>query len=174
MEKTIGKKLSELRRQKGLTQEAVAKYLGVSPQAVSKWENDFSCPDIMMLPKIARLYGITVDELFNEDSFDTASEIFSSDFTAEAKKNESYVNTEDLQLNIYVDDAYGNNVWVHLPFVLVKEIINTGKNLSLVLGNVDLSGLDLESIFRIIESGVVGEIVKVSEKNGNTVRVVVE
>ena len=67
MEKTIGKKLHELRKQSGFTQDYVAEKLGVSAQAVSKWENDIACPDIMTLPNIAELYGITIDELFKNE-----------------------------------------------------------------------------------------------------------
>ena len=63
MEKTtIGKKISALRKEKGLTQEELAEKLGVSSQAVSKWENDISCPDIMLLPRISELFGVTTGE----------------------------------------------------------------------------------------------------------------
>lgn len=54
---TFGEKLNSMRKNSGFTQEEVAVRLGISPQAVSKWENDLSCPDIMLLPEIAKLYG---------------------------------------------------------------------------------------------------------------------
>ena len=53
MEMSLGKKLAALRHEHGFTQDTVAERLGVSPQAVSKWENDSSCPDVMLLPQIA-------------------------------------------------------------------------------------------------------------------------
>ena len=65
METTLGKRIGMLRRQKGLKQEELAAALGVSPQAVSKWENDQTCPDISLLPKLATLLGISVDELLS-------------------------------------------------------------------------------------------------------------
>lgn len=65
MSNTLGKKISELRKEKGITQEELAERLGVSPQAVSKWENDLSCPDIMLLPELAKLFDVTIDELFS-------------------------------------------------------------------------------------------------------------
>lgn len=63
MEETFGKRIAANRRRLGLTQDALAEQLGVTAQAVSKWENDQSCPDITMVPKLAEIFGITTDEL---------------------------------------------------------------------------------------------------------------
>ena len=60
---TLGKRIAMLRKEKGLTQEQLAEKVGVSAQAVSKWENDVSCPDITLLPLLADILGVTVDEL---------------------------------------------------------------------------------------------------------------
>jgi len=60
---SLGEKLKELRKAKNVSQEQFASYLGVSFQAVSKWENSITSPDITLLPSIARYYGITVDNL---------------------------------------------------------------------------------------------------------------
>ena len=59
----IHKKIKEARINAGLTQEQVAEILGTSPQTISRWETGTSTPDIMMLPKIASYFDITVDEL---------------------------------------------------------------------------------------------------------------
>lgn len=61
----IGKKIRILRKHKNMTQEQLAEVLSVSSQAVSKWENNISAPDIGLLPVIARYFGITMDEFFN-------------------------------------------------------------------------------------------------------------
>ena len=61
---TLGKRIGQYRRKLGLTQEALARRLDVTNQAVSKWESDQCCPDISLLPKIADIFGITIDELF--------------------------------------------------------------------------------------------------------------
>ncbi len=63
MNQTLGSRIAELRRKKNMTQEELAAELGVTPQAVSKWENDLSCPDIALLPQLARLFDVTTDEL---------------------------------------------------------------------------------------------------------------
>ena len=59
----INEQISQLRRQAGMTQEELASKLGVTNQAVSKWESAQCCPDIALLPDIARLFGLTIDEL---------------------------------------------------------------------------------------------------------------
>ena len=61
---SIGNRIAQLRQEKGLTQEALAQQLGVTNQAVSKWESDQCCPDVALLPRLADLFGITLDELF--------------------------------------------------------------------------------------------------------------
>ena len=62
---TMGEKIQDLRRRSGMSQDALAEQLGVSRQAVSKWENDLSCPDISLLPGLCRILGITSDELLS-------------------------------------------------------------------------------------------------------------
>lgn len=64
---SIGMIISENRKKLGLTQEALAQQLGVTNQAVSKWESDQSCPDILLLPRIADIFGITMDALFGRE-----------------------------------------------------------------------------------------------------------
>lgn len=59
----IGKMIAMKRRQKGLTQEELANYLGVSKASVSKWETGQSYPDITFLPQLATFFNITIDEL---------------------------------------------------------------------------------------------------------------
>ncbi len=68
MEQTLGKRIMEHRKRLGLTQDALAEKLGITAQAVSKWENDLSCPDIAMLPRLATLFGISTDALLGMDS----------------------------------------------------------------------------------------------------------
>ena len=63
MEQTIGKRIAENRKRLGMTQDQLAEQLGVTAQAVSKWENSQSCPDITMLPRLAEIFGISTDEL---------------------------------------------------------------------------------------------------------------
>lgn len=75
----IGKKIRNLRLEKEVKQEELAEYLGVSIQAVSKWETEASVPDIALLPGIAVFFGVTIDELFqlsNEAEFERIENMF--------------------------------------------------------------------------------------------------
>lgn len=67
MEQTLGKRIMEHRKRLGLTQDALAEQLGITAQAVSKWENDLSCPDITMLPKLAEIFGVSTDQLLGRE-----------------------------------------------------------------------------------------------------------
>ncbi|MCC3351593.1 helix-turn-helix domain-containing protein [Ruminococcus albus] len=62
---TIGNKIKELRQRGNLTQEELGEALGVSFQAVSKWENNIALPDIALVPTIAIYFGVSIDELFD-------------------------------------------------------------------------------------------------------------
>lgn len=64
MELNIGNTIKELRKEKNLTQEQLAERLGISFQAISKWENNIALPDITLVPGIARVFGVTTDKLF--------------------------------------------------------------------------------------------------------------
>ena len=61
----IGEIINKLRKNKGLTQEQLANFIGVSTAAVSKWESKCSYPDITLLPKLATFFNVTIDELLN-------------------------------------------------------------------------------------------------------------
>lgn len=77
---TFGNIIAENRKKMNVTQDALAKQLGVTNQAVSKWESDQCCPDVMLLPKLADIFGITLDELFGREAPRT-EEPDSPDFT---------------------------------------------------------------------------------------------
>lgn len=70
IKETFGQRFARLRKAKGLTQEAVASKLNISGQAVSKWENDLSAPDISILPDLADILGISVDALLGREKDD--------------------------------------------------------------------------------------------------------
>lgn len=73
MKETFGQRLSRLRKEKGMTQEEIASKITISPQAVSKWENDISSPDILVLSSLADILGVSVDELLGRKNEEVSS-----------------------------------------------------------------------------------------------------
>ena len=71
----LGEKIKSLRKQKNISQEVFANYLGVSFQAVSKWENGNTMPDVTMIPAIASFFGISTDELFDFNLFEIEKQV---------------------------------------------------------------------------------------------------
>lgn len=74
MEQSLGKRIMQNRKRLGLTQDQLAEKLGVTAQAVSKWENDQSCPDISILPQLAEIFGISTDALLGRQPQETVHE----------------------------------------------------------------------------------------------------
>lgn len=71
----LGEKIKSLRKQKNISQEVFANYLGISFQAVSKWENGYTMPDVAMIPAIASFFGVSTDELFGFNQFEIEKQV---------------------------------------------------------------------------------------------------
>ncbi|MBP3569371.1 MAG: helix-turn-helix domain-containing protein [Lachnospiraceae bacterium] len=88
----FGAKIKTLRNKRGITQEALVKSMGVTPQTVSKWENDITMPDVALLPELSIFFGITIDELFSltaEKKMERIdNRIYESDLIAETEANQ--------------------------------------------------------------------------------------
>lgn len=65
---TLGRMISSLRKEKGMTQLELAEKMGVTDKAVSKWERDLSFPDINSIPKLAEVFEVSIDELMQVKS----------------------------------------------------------------------------------------------------------
>ncbi len=165
MEMTIGKRIAQYRRQKGLTQEELASTLGVSPQAVSKWENDQTCPDISLLPQLAQLLGITTDELLSGKENLPAVRVL----PPEERKS-----LNEMMLRISVDSCDGDRVRVNLPLSLVEIALEMGMEMPQINGNAALKGIDLKQILELVRQGAVGNLVEVDSAEGDIVRIFVE
>jgi len=162
MNETIGNRINRHRKEKGLTQEELAAKLSISSQAVSKWENDLSCPDISLLPQLCRILGISTDELLTGERNDVRL------IPVENRKH-----LDDMVLRIRVNSAEGDKIKVNLPMSLVKVAMEIGVEMN-VTGMELPKGLDMEKIIKLVESGVVGKLVEVESAEGDTVEVYVE
>ena len=165
MDMTIGKRIALLRKEKGLTQEELATHMGVSPQAVSKWENDQTCPDISALPKLARLLGVTVDELL-EGKQELAP--------VRLLPPEERKDIKDMMLRVTVDSAAGDRVRVNVPMALVEVAMEIGMEMPQINGQDALKGIDMNKVLRLVREGLVGNLVEVDSADGDKVRIFVE
>lgn len=91
----IGSNIKKLRLARGMTQEELAEYTGVSSRAVSRWENSVTFPDITLLPILANIFEITVDELLDVDVYKKEQDI-SQIF----EENEKYKRTGETEKSI--------------------------------------------------------------------------
>ena len=165
MNETIGNRIQKFRKEKGLTQEELAEKLGVSAQAVSKWENDASCPDISLLPQLCRILGITTDELLSGKT-ETVTLV-----PASQRKG-----LEELTMRIRVNSSEGDKVKVNLPMSLIKLGMEIG--VVSIPGNDGtgklLQNVDLEKVLAMVEQGLIGKLVEVESADGDIVEIVVE
>ncbi|MGN1345863.1 MAG: helix-turn-helix transcriptional regulator [Eubacteriales bacterium] len=104
MQMKIGEQIREFRRRDGRTQEALAEAVGVTPQAVSRWESGGSYPDMEILPSIANYFGVSIDELFG--------------YTNHREKK-----IDDILARIEAYDIknQGNDHWVDECLVILRE-----------------------------------------------------
>ena len=163
MNETIGNRISRSRKAKGMTQEELAGKMGVSAQAVSKWETDASCPDISLLPQLCSVLGITADELLTGKNGEVK-------MLAPTERK----SLEELTLRVYVNSADGDRVKINLPLSLVKVGIELGVDMSVVDNKDALRNIDLNKILGLVERGAIGKLVEVETGDGDTVEVVVE
>jgi len=159
---TIGSRIAQRRKAKGYTQEEFSQLLDVTAQAVSKWENDISCPDIQLLPKISQLLNISIDELLGN----------AQKKVEEPKAN--VVDTSKLSFTINITKHNQNPVNVSLPFSTIKRFAKMGNGISGVLGNNTLNGVQLDEILNIVEDGATGEVFKVEAEDGTIVKFIIE
>ena len=167
---TLGSRINEYRRQRNITQEQLADAMGVSSQAVSKWENDISCPDISVMPQLADYFNVTLDRLVRGEE-----PMRPQVLQGNAKKD---INT--MILRIVVDSADGDKVRVNLPIALIIAGLEVGLPFANMnfgnSGNVNdaIKQIDFSQIITLVESGMVGNIVEVESADGDNVSIFVE
>ena len=165
METTLGKRIAALRKQKDLRQDDIAQLLDVSPQAVSKWENDQTCPDIGLLPKLAQILGVTTDELLSGKQALQEVRVLPPEERKDIK---------DMLLRIIVDSSDGDKVRINLPMALVQVALDMDTEMPQISGKEALKNIDLNQIMELVRQGAIGNLVEVESVDGDTVRIFVE
>ena len=163
---SIGNRIAKYRKEKGLTQEALAEKLGVSSQAVSKWENGASCPDISLLPQLSNELGITTDELLTGKSEKVQM------LSVEQRKP-----LEELTFRVRIDSSDGGRIRVNFPMTLVKLCMEIGVDVvpNMTGENAEMiRNIDMRKVVEMVEMGLVGKLVEIESADGDIIEVVVE
>lgn len=156
---TLGRRIAQLRKAQGFTQEVLAESLSVTAQAVSKWENDQSCPDIMTLPRLARYLEVSVDTLLTGEPASPRPP------AQPAKK------PEELIIRMAITSEDGERVCINLPFTVFRLGARYGMiTITWHENEVDfssmspsLAGVDFNTMVQMIESGVTGKLLELND-----------
>ena len=182
MDKTnesLGRRIARLRLEHGMTQEHLAGELGVTAQAVSKWENDLSAPDIMLLPTLAHTLDVTVDELLGSKEPDIpALSIESVEVELESDEPDESDESDDARprkLHINVEGADGDNVNINVPLGMASMVLKAGSKIPGVV-NLNLGDADVDTalLAEAIKHGEKGTLIEVDSGDGDHVTISLE
>ena len=157
----LSERIAYYRRKCGLTQEELAEKCSVTPQAVSKWENGLTSPDISLLPRLGEVFRCTTDELLGVERPETAM-LAPADF-----------DPAKAIMRIRVVSDEGDRVSVNLPVAVVKIVLQSG-SISIGESGNALKGIDFDQIFTLVHAGAIGKLVEVKSSDGDTVEIWVE
>ena len=162
---TIGKRIAEYRKKKNLKQDELAEMLGVSAQAVSKWENDLSCPDISLLPELSRIFGVSIDEIVQGKKDEPVVSVL---------PEEQRKDIDKMMLRVQIESGSKDHVRVNLPIALVKVTLEMGMNMPQINGREALKNIDFAQLIKMVELGAIGNLVDIESADGSTIKVFVE
>ncbi len=160
---SLGERISYYRKKAGMTQEQLAEKCSVTAQAVSKWENDLTAPDISLIAPLAKLFSITCDEFLGVQRAETAAVA------------PELVNLNAMLLKLKVDSAKGDKVNINFPLSIAEVVLKSG--IIKTKGGESLSGIeniDLEQIVSLVKLGAVGKLMDVQSADGDVVEIWVE
>lgn len=121
MEQTLGKRIVFHRKRLGMTQDQLAEKLGVTAQAVSKWENDQSCPDINMLPCLADIFGVSTDALLGRQQM-----VYEGEVVDRAEKEREGLHIEKDGFEFHFDNGKRDAIGFAVLVLLVGGLLLVG------------------------------------------------
>ena len=156
---TMGQRIAFYRKKAGLTQEDLAEKCSVTPQAVSKWENDISMPDIALIPVLARHFDTTCDDLFGME-----------------KSTNKADDASGLCIALRAESSEGDRVDLRLPFetalaMLMTKFIEKTKFINFD-GRNQFSIINLDKMVSMANSGALGKIIEAESSEGDHVSIV--
>lgn len=163
MQETFGARFQRFRKAKNLTQEDIANKFNISAQAVSKWENDISYPDITILIELSQLLGVSLDELLGKPTEPTV-----------VQQRTDAKDPKDMILRIVINDSDGTKVKVNLPLSLIKLGLHSNFQVSSTGNKQILKEIDFDQIIKMAESGLIGKLVEIEDEDGTTVDIFID
>lgn len=160
---SFGNRLARFRKARNMTQEDLAERLNVSAQAVSKWENDLTSPDLDTLLNLSEIYGVSTDELLGRMKTEAR--------VAQVHEKKDF---NQMLLHIDVDSADGDKIRMNLPMAIIKILVESGAAVNLMGGKASLENIDWKQIMTLVEQGVIGELMSVQSAEGDTISIRVE
>lgn len=159
-EKTLGQRIAHYRKLRGITQEELGEKCGVSSQAVSKWENDISAPDITLLSTLSETFGISTDQLLGLKR-EVATAV-----------NPETIDEDRLLLKIDIESNAGDKVKINVPYKLGLVFLQSG-----AVGEKNgeaLKSVDFKQIAEMVKMGLLGPVVDIESADGDKVKISVE
>lgn len=160
MKEHIGEHISVYRKKAGLTQEQLAEKMNVTAQAVSKWENGLTCPDLDSVARLAGFLGVTVEQLIHGDAAVPAVQVVET----------PRVGKRVLCIRVQVKGPATTNVTVRFPVELILKAYEMGCLESLVGDEAPF----VEQAIEMIRQGTVGSLVDVETEETDVKIEVVE
>ena len=149
---TLGERIAAYRKKVNLTQEQLSEKCGVTAQAVSKWENNITAPDLSLVPQLAEIFNVTCDELLGVRRTQTLA------------VDPSTIDISKLLFKIKMETADGEMVNVSMPLsvaeVEFKDAVSWGKK------DGDLSRIEMKQIMSLVKNGAVGKLIEVEAEGG--------
>jgi transcriptional regulator with XRE-family HTH domain len=155
---SLSERIAYYRKKANLTQEVLAEKCSVSAQAVSKWENGLSAPDISLLPTLAKLFNISCDELLG---------VRKKEVAAVAPE---LVDLTKMMFKLKVLSKKGDIVNVNLPLSIAEVFLKSGSIRGVnETANALLEKIDLAQVVSLVQLGAVGKLIEIKSAEGDVV-----
>lgn len=151
----FAKRLQELRKEKNLTQEDLATKLNISPQSISKWENNLSTPDLEMLLNLCHILNVSADYILGNNNITTITQ----------------KDPNKLLLKLEILDN-GDTVKINLPLAIIKNLLESN---TVKINDKDIfNKIDFNLIFTLIDKGVIGKLLEIDTTDNEHISIYVE
>lgn len=163
---TLGERIAAFRKENGMTQEQLAEKCSVSAQAVSKWENGLTAPDISLLPRLAELFHKTTDELLGVHRAETVA------------VSSEQIDLSKMLLKVRAVGKKGDRMNLNLPLSVAEVLLKNEKILERAgtdEGGMNLlAKIDFAQIISLVQIGCMGKLMEGESADGDKIEVWVE